>query len=71
QKYMKRMAFTFNEIFSCKILFDTRLEALSLHSYDDRIKAWEEERKMKNCILFDFYEQELKAVGAYINALER
>ncbi|CAG8653328.1 35410_t:CDS:2, partial [Racocetra persica] len=31
-----------------KILFDTRLEALSLHSYDDRIKAREEERKMKD-----------------------
>ncbi|CAG8828891.1 23377_t:CDS:2, partial [Racocetra persica] len=71
QKYMKRMAFTFNEIFSCRISFDTRLEALSLYLYDDQIKAQEEEHKINDCILFDFYEQELKSVGAYVNALER
>ncbi|CAG8791298.1 15189_t:CDS:2, partial [Racocetra persica] len=71
QKYIKRMEFTFNEIFSCRIPFDTRLEALSLYSYDDQIKAWEEERKMKDCILFDFYKQKLKSVSTYVNALER
>ncbi|RIB29457.1 hypothetical protein C2G38_2155386 [Gigaspora rosea] len=71
KKYMKRMAFTSNEALSYNIPFDTRLEVLSLHSYDDRIKAREEERKMKDSILFDFYEQELKTVGSYVNALER
>ncbi|CAG8662319.1 6429_t:CDS:2, partial [Gigaspora rosea] len=65
------MAFTSNEALSYNIPFDTRLEVLSLHSYDDRIKAREEERKMKDSILFDFYEQELKTVGSYVNALER
>ncbi|CAG8851668.1 37079_t:CDS:1, partial [Racocetra persica] len=69
EKYMKRMAFTSNEAFSYNIPFDMRLEVLSLHSYDDRIKAQEEECKMKNSMIFDFYEQELKTVDSYVNAL--
>ncbi|CAG8727789.1 18623_t:CDS:2, partial [Racocetra persica] len=64
EKYMKRIAFTSNEVFSYNILFDMRLEVLSLHLYDDRIKAQKEKRKMKDSMLFDFYKQELKTVGS-------
>ncbi|CAG8786356.1 30261_t:CDS:2, partial [Racocetra persica] len=71
EKYMKRMAFTSNEAFSYNFPFDTRLEVLSLHSYDDQIKAREEERKMKDSMLFDFNEQKLKTVDSYVNALAK
>ena len=68
---MKRMAMTFNEGFHHDDSPDTRLDLLNLHSYDDRIKSRQEERKMKDCMLLDFYEHELKSLGSYVDALEK
>ncbi|CAG8844094.1 11754_t:CDS:2, partial [Racocetra persica] len=37
-----------------------KLKNMTLHKYDDRIKERQEERKMKDTILLDFFELSLK-----------
>ncbi|RIB02165.1 hypothetical protein C2G38_2292263 [Gigaspora rosea] len=60
--YMERMAKTFNDQFHYEIPLEDKLENMTLHKYDDRIKEWQEERKMKDTILLDFFELSLKII---------
>ncbi|RIB19513.1 hypothetical protein C2G38_2181617 [Gigaspora rosea] len=68
--YMERMAKTFNDQFYYEIPLDEKLENMTLHKYDDRIKERREELKMKDTILLDFFELSLKEMDQYIDALQ-
>jgi hypothetical protein len=46
------------------------IDRLTLHSYDDRLKANTSYRHIQNSILFDFIESKLKGVDGYMNALQ-
>ena len=46
------------------------LEKLTLHSYDDRLAEKKSERHIKNCILFDFVERNLKGIEGYLDSLQ-
>ncbi|CAG8808686.1 12911_t:CDS:2, partial [Racocetra persica] len=67
--YMKRMSKTFNDQFYREVPLDKKLENMTLHKYDSRIQEQQEERKMKDTILLDFFELSLKNMDSYINAL--
>ncbi|RIB06454.1 hypothetical protein C2G38_2046776 [Gigaspora rosea] len=69
--YMERMAKTFNDRFYYETFLDEKLENLTLHNYDARITERQEERKMKDTILLDFFELKLEDVVSYISALQR
>ncbi|CAG8854534.1 9456_t:CDS:1, partial [Gigaspora margarita] len=62
--YMEQMAKTFNDQFYYKIPLEDKLENMTLHKYDDCIKEWREERKMKDTILLDFFELSLKEMDS-------
>ncbi|RIB14848.1 hypothetical protein C2G38_2143860 [Gigaspora rosea] len=68
--YMGRMAKTFNDQLYYKVSLDKKLENMTLHKYDDRIKERQKERKMKDTILLDFFELSLKEMDSYIIALQ-
>ncbi|RIB16547.1 hypothetical protein C2G38_2189627 [Gigaspora rosea] len=68
--YIERIAKTFNDQFYYEIPLDEKLENMTLHKYDDRIKERREERKMKDTILLDFFELSLKEMDQYIDALQ-
>ncbi|CAG8501206.1 11103_t:CDS:2 [Racocetra persica] len=68
--YMRRMAKTFNDQLHYEISLDKKLENMTLHKYDDYIKKRQEERKMKDTILLDFFELSLKDMDSYIIALK-
>ena len=68
--YMEQMAKTFNDQFYYETSLDQKLENMTLHSYDARIQERQEERKMKDTILLDFFELKLENVDSYINALQ-
>ncbi|CAG8715067.1 32688_t:CDS:2, partial [Racocetra persica] len=53
-----------------EISLDEKLENITLHKYDDRIKERWEERKMKDTILLDFFELSLKDMDSYIIVLK-
>ena len=53
EKYMRVMTVTFSERFYHDDSMDARLNVLNLHSYDDRMKSRQEERRMKDCMLLD------------------
>ncbi|CAG8795613.1 29455_t:CDS:2 [Gigaspora margarita] len=69
--YMKRMAKTFNDQFHYEIPLEDKLENMTFHKYDNHIKEWQEERKMKDTILLDFFELSLKEMDSYIDALQQ
>ncbi|RIB26774.1 hypothetical protein C2G38_2029950 [Gigaspora rosea] len=68
--YMERMAKTFNDQLYYEVSLDKKLENMTLHKYNDRIKERREERKMKDTILLDFFELSLKEMDSYIIALQ-
>ena len=53
EKYMRVITVTFSERFYHDDSMDARVNVLNLHSYDDRIKSRQEERRMKDCMLLD------------------
>ncbi|RIB20139.1 hypothetical protein C2G38_2081627, partial [Gigaspora rosea] len=48
---------------------DTRLEELTVHSYDVRLKEKRSSRSMKNTILIDLQKNDLHTIDAYIKAI--
>ncbi|CAG8812067.1 21007_t:CDS:1, partial [Racocetra persica] len=44
---------------------------MTLYKYDDHIKKWQEEYKMKDMILLDFFELSLKEIDLYIDTLQQ
>ncbi|CAG8789724.1 2394_t:CDS:2, partial [Racocetra persica] len=62
--YMGRMAKMFNDQFHHEISLDKKLENITLHKYDDRIREQREKRKMKDTILLDFFELSLKDMNS-------
>jgi len=48
---------------------DTRLEELTVHSYDVRLKEKRNSRSMKDAILIDLQENDLHSLDAYIRAI--
>ncbi|CAG8793415.1 466_t:CDS:2, partial [Racocetra persica] len=57
--------------FHREISLDKKLENITLHKYNDRIRERREERKMKNTMLLDFFELSLKDMNSYINTLQQ
>jgi len=55
-RYMKRMAKSFNDQYYHEVSTEERLENMTLHKYDARIQERCEERKMKDTILLVFFE---------------
>ncbi|CAG8743839.1 22481_t:CDS:2, partial [Cetraspora pellucida] len=68
--YMEQMAKTFNDRFYYETSLDEKLENMTLHSYNSHIQEQQEERKMKDTSLLDFFELKLEYVDSYINALQ-
>ena len=48
---------------------DSRLEELTVHSYDVRLKEKRDARSMKDVILVDLQENDLHSLDAYVNAI--
>src|ERR1043165_6322061 len=49
---------------------DELIDRLTLHSYNNRLAGKSGNRHIKNVILFDFIENDLKGMGGYIDALQ-
>ncbi|RIB24732.1 hypothetical protein C2G38_2167822 [Gigaspora rosea] len=69
--YMKRMAKTFYDQFYYEVSLDEKLENMTLHKYDSRIQEHQEELKIKDAILLNFFESGLKEIDSYIYALQQ
>ncbi|CAG8735488.1 16199_t:CDS:1, partial [Gigaspora rosea] len=48
---------------------ETRLEELTVHSYDIRLKEKKSSRSLKDTVLVDLFESNLRTMEAYIKAI--
>ncbi|CAG8762068.1 9749_t:CDS:2, partial [Gigaspora rosea] len=64
--YMKRMAKTFYDQFYYEVSLDEKLENMTLHKYDSRIQEHQEELKIKDAILLNFFESGLKEIDSQV-----